>query len=186
MHSSLLCLLTLTILLYVNCFSFFWLVFCVLYFFVCLLCISVYVYTYIVVVFGILMEFVLYATVIAGTTKHQHNVFLIVRACDDPATSSSSFVPELLYCFYLRQRIASGWIAAVDSANSSSTANAIITNSNSLLLLTSRWLFDQTDTENKNKRISLHKQQEQHIALINHTNTTTAAQARKLQYLHRC
>ena len=37
-----------------------------------------YMYTYIVVVvFGILMEFVLYATVIAGTTTtntHQHNV----------------------------------------------------------------------------------------------------------------
>ena len=64
----------------------------------------VYMYKHIVVVvFGILMEFVLYTTVIAGTTtnKHQHNV-PIVRAFDDdgdPTTSSSSFVPELLYCF---------------------------------------------------------------------------------------
>ncbi len=33
----------------------------------------VYMYTFIVV-FGILMEFVLYATVIAGTKTHKHNV----------------------------------------------------------------------------------------------------------------
>ena len=42
-------------------------------------CSCICIHTCIVVVFGILMEFVLYATVIAGTTtnkhKHQHNVF---------------------------------------------------------------------------------------------------------------
>ncbi len=41
-----------------------------------------YMYTYIVV-FGILMEFVLYATVIAGTKTH-NTKFLIVQASDDP------------------------------------------------------------------------------------------------------
>ena len=71
----------------------------------CLLCICLYtyMYTHIVVVFGILMEFVLYATVIAGATKtHQHNEsYSLCRRVmmTTTATSSSSFVPELLYCF---------------------------------------------------------------------------------------
>lgn len=50
---------------------------------------SVYVYTHtcidVVVVFGILMEFVLYATVIAGTTPptSTSTIFQTVRAFDD-------------------------------------------------------------------------------------------------------
>jgi len=107
MHYAFLCLLVFTILLYVSCFSFF-----SLEYYLCIVSYCVYLYMYtcivVIVVFGILMEFVLYTTVIAGTKKHQHNVFLVVQVCDDDATSSSSFVAELLYCFYLRQRIASG------------------------------------------------------------------------------
>jgi hypothetical protein len=56
-------------------------VYCIVYY-----CIFLYMHTCIVVVvFGILMEFDLYATVIAGTTanKHQHNIFLFVRMCHD-------------------------------------------------------------------------------------------------------
>ncbi len=71
--------------------------------------------------------------------------------------SSSSFVPELLYCFNLRQRIASGWIVAIAT-------------NNSLLLLTVRWFCDQTDTEKKDKRMLLLEQQGQHTVL-SHTHT---------------
>jgi hypothetical protein len=59
MHSALLCLLALTVLLYVSCFSFFYIDW------YCMFIVCLYVHTYIVV-FGILMEFVLYATIIAG------------------------------------------------------------------------------------------------------------------------
>ena len=67
-----------TILLYVNCLSFFcseWYYLCIalhfIVFYYCLcIYLSIYVYIYTcIVVFGILMEFVLYATVIAGTTN---------------------------------------------------------------------------------------------------------------------
>ncbi len=60
--------MAITVLLYVNCFSFSYLNWsCVLYVYVhVFMYICIYVYTYIVV-FGILMEFVLYATIIAGT-----------------------------------------------------------------------------------------------------------------------
>jgi hypothetical protein len=57
------------------------------------------IYTHIVV-FGILMEFVLYATIIAGTTKTPTQE-LCGHCDDDTTTSSSSPVPELLYCFCL-------------------------------------------------------------------------------------
>lgn len=104
---------------------------CVLYF--CIYTyLSIFLYTCIcihtcivVVVFGILMEFVLYATVIAGTTtnKHQHNLsncagiwwwwwWWPLRLLH-PLSLNSSIV------FCLRQRIASGWTVGAIAANSS-------------------------------------------------------------------
>ena len=101
MHSALLCLLALTVLLYVSCFSFFYLDW------YCMFIVCLYVHTYIVV-FGILMEFVLYATIIAGT-KTPAQCFSLCRH-EMTTTFSSSFVLNSSIVFYLRQRIASGWI----------------------------------------------------------------------------
>ena len=133
-----------------------WLYPCLLYVYV--LCIYVYVYTYIVV-FGILMEFVLYATVIAGTTNtHQHkenpslrwSVMMMVTPLRllHPLSLNSSIV------FCLRQRIASGWTVAIAA------------NSSLLFLLTFRWLSDQTDTEKKLEHTK---------KPTNHINTTATA-----------
>ena len=113
LHSSLLCLLTLTILLYVSCLSFFWLVFCVRYLTVCLLCISVYVYIY-CCCFRYLNGVCPIRDDHCGHHQNTHTRFLIVQASWwRTTTSSSSPVPELLYCFFLRQGIASGCLSII-------------------------------------------------------------------------
>jgi hypothetical protein len=87
------------------------------------------------------MEFVLYATVIAGTittNRHQHNGSHCAAYVDDdgdPTTSSSSFVTELLYCFLS---------ATKDCIRLN--CRRYIAADNSIFLLTVRW-FSRSDRQ---------------------------------------
>jgi len=72
------------------------------------------------------MEFVLYATIIAGTTKTPTQE-LCGHCDDDTTTSSSSPVPELLYCFFSATRdcIRLFVYHTADTANSNASTAAV-------------------------------------------------------------
>jgi hypothetical protein len=114
---------------------------CVLY--ICEICyvyiyVYMYMYTYIVV-FGILMEFVLYATIIAGTT-HNSTTKKIVQSCDDDnyVFFILCHLTPLLFLYATKDCI---------RLNCCSTS----TNSNTLYWCWQLDCFcDQTDTEKKN------------------------------------